>query len=514
MRLVRPEALLLLLLAIPVVLAWLRRPPLPTRRVSSLLLLRALPGVARQRRRLRDALGLALLLGALFAGALGLALETGPAPRPWIAVLDNGTGMDRTTNAGPTRWDLAKAALGAELSARPGAPVTVLTTSPAGVLVAGDPDERRVLTAVASLSPGGDGADPTPLLAALCAPAIDLVWLSDDTPPDTACTTLQPSLGEGDNRGLTALVARATDGMGLVEVEARVSGDGSTSAKLWLDGVEVGRTQSGRATLVATRGGTLEARLEGEDHRPQDDHLSLTLPTAQPIWVGLVTDTPLGFTAAALRAHPRVRLRIAGPSADGLPSDLDLLVLEAAPTGPLPTTQRTALLGVYPDGFGVTPTGATARPAVVSLEPDHALLRFVDPTGLHVPRAMTLAPPAGGQALLGATAGPVLVEGPIAGGPVEDRRVVALGFHPASSDLPLRVDYVHWIANLVDWADPSPPMVARAPTRAVAEVTGAAPGAAAAPTAAGVRLDWWLGALLGLVLLLAESARTLARRRR
>ncbi len=505
MRLVRPEALALLVLAAPLVWAWLRRPPLPSRTVGSLLLLRHLPGVARQRRRLRDPVGLALLLLALVGAAVGLAVETGPPPTPWIALVDDGRGMAAPSNDGRTRYDRARAALADAVAARPGAPVTLITTAPLQVLVEEEADARRILDALQPRPRAADGADPTRLLAGLCAaaPPPQLLVFSDDAPPTSACPTVAYDLGAVDNAGLTAATARAADGLGLIEVQVEVAGPDRPLVARVGDGAPVPLAH-GIARLSAPGGGVLTVGFADADAFPEDDAATLRLPASAPVRVGLVTDTPRGFLATALGTHPRVRLSLAGPDAAGLPADLDLLAVEVPPTGPLPDAPHVATFGVDPAAWGIEAAGTARRPRAIALSRDAALLRFTDLEGLHIEASRTLRAPAGATALLGAD-GALLA--------VQTGAAVAFGFRPIDSDLPLRVDFVHLVANLVEWADPAPPAVATAAPRAAGEVAGVAADRAAPPTPLRARLDWRFGALLALALLAAESLRTLAGRR-
>jgi hypothetical protein len=497
MRLVRPEALGLLLLAAPLVWAWLRRPPTPTRVVSSLLLLRALPGASRQRRRLVDLLGLLLLLGALVGGTLGLAVETGPAPLPWIAVVDEGVGMQATTEDGRTRSERAVAALAAELAARPGAPVTLVGTAPPRVLAWQEAAPDRVLAALPDAPPGTHAA-PGALLAGLCADGPPLRWFGDDPAPVAGCAAERVDLGEVDNTGLVEVTVRQVDRLGTVQVQAEVAGGGPAVAAV--GGARV-PLEGGRALLSLPAGGALRVVGAAADGLAADDAADLVLPPISPLRVGLVTDRPDGFVATALGTHPGLRLTTLSPD-DAPAEDLDLLFVEAPPASGWPVAPRVVLLGVDAPALGM-PAGRPVRPAALApARPDDPLLAHMHLEGLRLPRARARAVPAGGRAVLEGGGAPLLVEGPFEGG-----RLVALGFDPAASDLPLRVDFVHLVANLVDWADPAPGVSAVAALPGAAETAPEASAAVEVAAAAAPRLTWWAGALLALLLVLGESLR-------
>ena len=495
-----PWALLLLALSLPIVWAWLRRPPLATRVVSSLLLLRALPGASRQRRRLVDPLGLALLLGALLAGALGLALQGGPAPVPWVAVVDAGPGMQARTEDGRTRAERARSALAAELAARPGAPVTLVVNAPPRVLRVDEPAPDRVLRALDMHGAGAVG-ETAPLLGALCADGRALRWFGDDPAPDVGCAAARVALGSVDNDGLVEVSARQVDRLGTVEIQA-LTGDGAPVRAQAGAGDPV-TLVAGLALLSLPGGGEVRVAAPPGDGWAGDDATTMTLPPVRPLRVALVTDRPRGFTAAALGAHPGLALEVQPPTAIG-PGPVDLLVVEAPPDGPFPAAPRVVLLGVGLPDLGVAP-GRPLRPAALTAaSPTDPLLQHVRLDGLRLGGVRALAPLVGGRTVLLSGDAPVMVEGPFGGG-----RVVALGFDPAASDLPLRVDFVHLVANLVRWADPTPG----------ASVVAALPGAEetapldspAQPVArpAGLQFGWWPGALLALALLVLESLRSL-----
>ena len=503
MRLVLPAALLMLVLAVPIVWAWLRRPPMVTRVVSSLLLLRALPGASRQRRRLVDLLGLVLLLGALVAGALGLALDGGPDPVPWIAVVDGGPGMDAQTDDGRTRAARAVAALEAELAARPGAPVTLVSNAPAQVILRGETEPDRVLQALAE-HPAGAVTDLGPLLGGLCAGGSALRWFGDDPAPAAGCSAERVDLGEVENGGLVEVSVRQVDRLGTVQVQALAAGVEEIRAQA---GAGAPTTLvDGRALLSLPEGGQVRVEAPPGDAWSGDDVASLNLPPVRALRVVLITDRPEGFTATALRAHPGLAL-ILLPPGGSTAEPVDLLVVEAATSAPLPVARRVVLLGVDAPGLGLR-AGRRLRPDALSpAAAADPLLQHMHLDGLRLTGARALPTPAGGRPVLVAGDVPVLVEGPFDGG-----RLVALGFAPADSDLPLRIDFVHLVANLVRWADPTPGASAVAVLPGSAET---APGASPAkPVAAAAlpRLGWWLGALLALSLLLVESLRALARR--
>jgi hypothetical protein len=80
---------------------------------------------------------------------------------------------------------------------------------------------------------------------------------------------------------------------------------------------------------------------------------------------------------------------------------------------------------------------------------DDPLFRFVDLSTLEVPRAHTVKLSQGVRSLVDAEQGSLAVAHTW-----EGREVVYFGFAPHESDLVLRVGFVNFVANVVEWAAP------------------------------------------------------------
>ena len=128
MNLFVPAALGLVLLAAPIVWFFLRRPPVPTRAISSLLLARALAHIPQRPRRLprEELLPLALILGALLTVVVVLAFRPDGFDRPIVIVVD-----DSETPRSRRRCRRVHRRSGGAAGACPTrAPVTVVGTAP------------------------------------------------------------------------------------------------------------------------------------------------------------------------------------------------------------------------------------------------------------------------------------------------------------------------------------------------------------------------------------------------
>ena len=500
-------ALLLLLGAAPIIWAYLRRAPPKRLLASSLLLLRAATAAPSRRRRLDRLLSLVLVLTALVAVSLGLALEPAPATRPVLVVLDTSASMGATQGSG-TRLDAARAALDRWLDHWPHAPVTLVQTPPLRTLLADVADPAAVRRIAGSMSPAGEHLDPTPLLRGLCAgdapPA--LLLLSDQLtlPPDLGCEVHRPDLGmPPENGGLTDLVARSADGLGLTEVQVARVGEGPLTVTID-DGPPRPVSAPGGLVWVSLPQGGRLSFAGPPDAQSADDRASVTIPGPGAVRATVVTDDPQGYVALVLAAHPRVALTVVGP--DAPLTDTDLLVLEAVPTGPLPAARRTLALGVDPTAVGLQSGLQRAEPAV-SAQAEVPLLRWVDLSDLHLTRSAVLPVPQGGVALLSSDEGALMVTAPRDDGAA----VVLTGFTLQDTDLALRAAWVNLMANLVEAAGSVPEGV-RGQGLLSAVESGPAVAGAGLPTRP-LQAAFGLAGLLAFLLLIAETAAAWRRRR-
>jgi Ca-activated chloride channel family protein len=456
---VAPWWLLLALLAIPIIIAFARRPAPRTVVVASLLLVRSLGTAMAKRRRTprEDLLALALILAALLALIIGLSAGSDPQPRPLVVVLDNSASMDAQTG-GVTRFERALKRLDVELERRPGAPVTLVATSP--VRIVSEPSlgrEAMARSAAALVREGLDG-DLGPLLVHLCAaePPPELLWLGDTSFEGTLdCVQSRPELGPPMfNRGISALRLRPVDGLGLVEAWVKVDATepGEVQVLLSAGDTELGRVHlslrpaaEARFRLRLRPGTEIQARLIGGDDWAADDTAMATVPPLRRVQVHLMTETNTGFMAAALGAHPNVELVIGGPS-DVPRNGLDLLMVEVEPNIPLDYPTRTVILG------GASTGEARLESKDIQWREADPLLRHVDMGGLFFDRLTDVPVSPGAQVLGWTPTGAIMVRD--ADGAGNERLVTGFGLN--DTDLGLRVGMANWVANIVEWSQPLP----------------------------------------------------------
>ena len=534
MTLAAPLVLGALLLAGPIVAAYLARRKARKQTVGSLRLLRVAAGKASSKRlipRLKHPISLLLVLLTLVLLAAGLAgPRCGPVPDGRLmVVLDTGSGMGRTSDAGTSLLDEARGQLGTSLdSAAATRTALVLAGERPRVEVGLTADTLLVDEALGAVTPEGAADLPAALRLAdaLCVDpqqdAILLVTDGLDAPlPTLRCPvhalTLSPTAG---NVGIATLQARGADGLGLIEAVVTLSTDFDeptpVDVELRLDGVLVDAISTdlephGSFTSVRRLDGPgqqLEARIVSDGGSdPGDDVATASLDAASLVRIGLVTDRPDGLLATALKLHPRADVTIVEPDASQSLTDLDLAVLEA-PARPPPSGAIVAFGPAIPS-LGLQTGEPIQAPAVNRWAFDDRILRYVELDTVVVRQAYPLAVPGSGGALVEAGGHPIAVRGELSGRPL-----VALGFGVQDSDLALRVDFLHLVANLIDWAAP-PPVASQSGTeRGLAEIQRGLPTTdLPAMARAGVSgRPWWQwAALAGVGLLILEIGTAMLR---
>jgi hypothetical protein len=487
MSVAQPWALALLALALPVVLAYLHRRRRTPLRVPSAILLRVVAGQATPTSRAvakpRHLVSLLLVLLALASLVTSLLdpQHDDEQPRNYIVVLDTSASMGTAAPGDPTtRLQQSVARLEQSLARlHPHDRVALVTAADGAVVRVGlTEDHARVLEVARTQQPAGtsDGAVAALRIAdAMCHANAHaaIVLLSDGvgvSAPSTRCPIEHVPVGRlGPNVGISALSVREADALGLAEVYLAVTADRDAPSEIevellvddaLIEVVPLDLPAEGevkrllRVPMPPGRRVTARLRKPGVDLLPADDVAWTPRRLGGRVRALLVTDTRLSFTAEALRLHPRVDLSVIGPS-DATPTDsFDLVVLEAARSAAaLPAAPRVAILGVPAPDFGVVvrkPDVADAE--IVRWSFDDPLFRFVRFDEVQVPRADVLEVGEGQTALVDSDQGPLAVMSTRDG-----RSVLAFGFLPHATDFVLRVGFVNFVANLVEWAAPPPP---------------------------------------------------------
>lgn len=481
MTALRPWAFALLAVLLPIALAYLWQKRTEKRRVSSVLLLRkiAVPtepprrGFARPRHLASFILIVLGLVAAIFAVAD--VRREGETPHDLIVVLDTSASMGAEEEDGATRLDLARDRLRDAVGGlRSGDRIALLTTGSSNVVRVGlTEDTTHVLEVAQSLVAEGTSERSSAALSladAICRSAGDasLLLLSDGVGvevPETRCDVEYAAIGtDVPNAGISELSVREGDAFGTHEVHVAVTSVLKTKRRAEVAIVAGGQVIDLAAIDLPARGKaerllrlelpegaevSAELRLTPRDALAADDVATAPRVEGGHVKTLLVTGAERSFTGEALRLHPRVELTIV-KAGQPVPADLDphLVVLEALPEGGVPkTAKRVVSFGLPPAVFGLQGGPPIDKPDIVRWSYADPLFRYVDLQGVKIPSGVVVEPRPSQRTLIEAEQGALAVLDT-----QPDRDVVYLGFAPHESDLVLRVGFVNWIANLVDWA--------------------------------------------------------------
>lgn len=473
----RPQALWLLVLAVPLVvlhLRWMRR---RTVEVSSLAIWLDLgPAGAPRRgfRRLSEAVTLGCLLAALagFAGAAASPVTGRPAvPATRLAiVLDASAAMNAADADGGTVFRAARARA-AEAVARlgPGDEVVVwLAHDAAHVAVEPTRELERAAGAVSRLEPTLLGADlrgtvrlarlalrgfRDPRILVLTGPAGET-----DLGPDDGVATSVGVCGAGPRRnagfaraaldptdpGAVVVGITTTDGRPAART-LRVTRDGAFVSERSVD-VPASGTATERVQLgdPGGRGGSVEIRLlPGDDFEP-DDAVRLRYARRPPLRVVVTAPgrAPSPFLLDALRACgdliDKESAGIASPDAPASAfASCDVVVAEGDLPNALPTDRPVLQFGA---------AGRDVADPVVWSVGTHPVLRGADLAPLRMESARVVAVPDRGVVLAETDGGPVA-----ACGVREGARIVRFGFRPDATTLPLEPAFPILVRNSLVW---------------------------------------------------------------
>ena len=431
---------------------------------------------------LLDLLAVALLTLALARPAL----PAGPARN--VVVLVDASASMQATDVRPSRFAEARRQAREILShLRAGDRATVVRVGTAATRLGSTDDGAAPSGLVGALAPG-DGAADFSGAVALAAASLDptrqneVVVLSDGGSPAPevgalpATVRYQPIGTSGDNQGITALAVQPRGLDDRPAAFARVANFAARPAEVPVRALADGVAFDARRLALPARGYAdlilsppsdarlLEVRLGREDILALDDRAYAVLATRAPVDVLLVSDAPF-YLERALRLRPDVRLRVVPPAgyAPGAPADvvvLDRVLPDPLPAGnlllvnpPLPVASDGArppsAAAAEPRALGLVSRGEMLSPALAGVAADDPLLRGADLAGAVVRRAQRIGAPDWAQAVADASGGPLVLRGAVG-----SRRVVALAFALADSDLPLRPAFPVLISNAVDWLRP------------------------------------------------------------
>lgn len=435
-----------------------------------------------------------------------------PRPDVWLRepttlaiVVDRSASMSGPTADGGTRLDAARVRAQQEVAALGPADQAVIIAAgeEVGVVSPRSGDVAALSAALATIEPSHGEADLARALALAEHVVADasgprVLVLTDGALDDGGMAALDRCTGGAvpcqlvvvdgvtDNVAITAFAARRyPNARDKVEVLAEVKNLGDTPAVVELDveadGVSVGRRrlelvpgQSKREALgdlEAARARFVAHLRVVEDPAPGlstalgpsfDDIAYAVVPPLSPLSVTVVTDgTDLFLEAALLTQGDHVELTGVTPEQaraghDAL-READVVVFDVA-GDTLPPTLPEAHVLVFdphrndPSPCPIAKRSDIKRPFLTEQLRDHPVLANVVLKDVNITRGTTFALEPGDQALVRSLGEPIIVLRERG-----DHGLVAVGFDPRQSDLPLRVAFPVFIDNVLRYFEQREP---------------------------------------------------------
>ncbi|HEY8376413.1 MAG TPA: VWA domain-containing protein, partial [Nannocystis sp.] len=293
--------------------------------------------------------------------------------------------------------------------------------------------------------------------------------------------------GPTDNLAVLAFAARRYPGdRERVEVLAEVANLGDVPARAVLaveaDGLVLARNpvelapgerrretlrdvDAARTRLVASL--SLEPGADPRVLGPADDDRAFAVvPPLPPFKVALITDgTDLFLEAALLTLQDHVQLTGVGPDDADHPAvaDADLVFIDVGER-PLPDPLPAADLVIFdparvrPDAAPIRGAGELVRPFLTEQLRDHPLLDGVVLKDTNLRRGTRFAVEPGDTVLVRSLGDPIVVlRRELGGDGRKPRALLALGFDPRQTDLPLRTAFPILVANIVAYFEQARP---------------------------------------------------------
>jgi Ca-activated chloride channel family protein len=195
-----------------------------------------------------------------------------------------------------------------------------------------------------------------------------------------------------------------------------------------------------------TRDGVFTLRIRTEDALEADNHASIVSLIPHPAKVLLVTRGNR-FLEKALRGVANAEVTVVPVLSDAARM-FDIVVLDNVIPATWPAANTLAFHVVNTNLF---PSSETVKgPPIVDWKSGHPLLRFVNYDNVDIRETLGVKTPPWGVSLVDSPNTPLLIAGE-----VQRQRVVWIGFDVLESTWPLRVSFPIFIANAVDWLNPS-----------------------------------------------------------
>ena len=286
-------------------------------------------------------------------------------------------------------------------------------------------------------------------IAEIGARAFDVSYLQIGETPEnagiTAFSIRDPLEGQGDERQCLILVRN--EGAAPLNSTITLSLD-NTQVAVEEVSVEPKSSQEVLFALNKEQTGVLKAELDTADALDVDNVAHLVLKPAariRTLLVGEAESSGSFFLKRVFALDPRVDLSSVTPTSYTTDAQFDLTIFDGFSPATLPSGQ-VLFVNALPPGSGISETGVIESPSIVSIDSEHPLMRFLNPSNVTVSKARQLVLPAEGRELV-STQGAALVADVSRGG----QQIVVIAFDLGDSNWPLRLSFPLFFQNLVSW---------------------------------------------------------------
>jgi Ca-activated chloride channel homolog len=195
-----------------------------------------------------------------------------------------------------------------------------------------------------------------------------------------------------------------------------------------------------------SRDGVFTLRIKNEDALAADNRAAIASLIPQPVRALLVTRGNR-FLEKALRGIANLDLTVV-PSLAHPAQDFDVVILDDVSPATWPVANVLAFHVVNTNLFSTWEN--LKAPPIVDWKSGHPLLRFVSFDNVQVAETLGIKAPPWGVGLVDSPNTPLLVAGEL-----NRRKVVWVGFDLLQSTWPLRISFPIFVANAMDWLNPS-----------------------------------------------------------
>ncbi|MBT5927195.1 MAG: VWA domain-containing protein [Verrucomicrobia bacterium] len=207
-----------------------------------------------------------------------------------------------------------------------------------------------------------------------------------------------------------------------------------------------GSTDSQAFIAPQSENGIFTLKLNTEDDLSVDNQASVVSLLPKPVRTLLVTRGNR-FLEKALNAARNIELAVVDQFSETSP-DVDLVVLDDVIPLTWPTGNTLAIHVTHTNWF--SEVSIADSPVIVDWKAAHPLMRFVQLDDVQIAETLGIKTPDWAMSIVESTSTPLILAGE-----KEGQRMVWAGFDTLQSTWPLRVSFPIFIANAVEWLNPS-----------------------------------------------------------